>query len=154
MALKPSIRDREFDKFCGNPSGLTSVRVCGDPTAEPILVDIADEFDNGEALNIYGSASSVAASTLTTIVTYTVPAGKVLLLKEFEASGCNISEFTVFKDAAVIAFKRSYWCDFNVSFLFHGYKLIAGEVAILKAEHARPSVGNFEARIVGVLKDA
>ena len=125
-----------------------------DEVNECIRVCVISQDDIGSPLNIYGSVTSVASSTPTSIVSYLVPANKVFVLKEIEGSGCNISTFTVKKDSTDIANKRSYWCDFNVNFPFYNIEIQAGETIELIGEHLRPSTGDFEARIIGILKDA
>jgi len=113
---------------------------------------------SGEVTNTFGLVTSVAASTSTSVVSFTVPVGKEFFLQHIEASGTNIAQYDVFMDAARIARKRTFFGGaFNTEFFFvqtnnKGLKFIAGEKVELKVEHFRSMVGDFEGRIVGILE--
>lgn len=150
MALPCGIHKLENEKFveCPEDSGQVAVRVkvCDQ---DPVEV----EFPDPDYINTFDSVSSVASGSLVDVVTYTVPAGKLFKLSVIEASGCNVSEYTVDIDGNTEGFKRSYWSNFNVDFNFIGLKLSAGSIIKLKAEHNRPSTGDFEGKILGILED-
>jgi hypothetical protein len=148
--LPRNIRDREFDKFCELAVKKTAVRVCGDALADPIPIT----FAAGTVVSTYAEISSLAASTLTTIVSYTVPALKKFQMDQVQVSGCNVATYTVLEDATTISKKRSYWADFNQEFDFFGLEFAAGKVITVKVIHERTGPGDFEARITGALLNA
>lgn len=102
------------------------------------------------AKNIYNEITNLASGSLTTITTYTVPAGKSFRLMGIEASGSNIAEYTVTRNGANEAKKRSYFTDYNVEFDFKGTEFLAGEVIAVKVEHNRSMVSDHEANIIGI----
>lgn len=106
----------------------------------------------GTVVNTYGVASSVASSTPTTVVSYTVPVGKTLLINVIEFSGENIAKYEVDVDAAIEATRRTnFGSDLTGEFSFYRLGIAAGSVVRLIVEHPRPGVADFEGRITGVL---
>lgn len=108
-------------------------------------------------VNTYDTVSSVASSTITTIVSYTVPSSETFKLSRVEASGNNIASYQVEIDGVVQAFKRTYWgSGFNVNFNFmtaneDGLDVGQNIVIRLRVTHERTEVGDFEGRILGSL---
>lgn len=109
---------------------------------------------NGVSKNIYNEVSSVASSTTTSIVTYTVPLGKKATLNLVEFTGSNIGTYEVRVNGSNIAKKRTWFNgnmsgEFNFSsFPNHGIILSAGDIIRLRVTHDRPMVGDFEGRIL------
>jgi len=129
-----------------------AVRVC--LTDDQIPLEIIDNpsLPSGfTSISEFDSVTSVANSTLTDIVTFTVPVGKKLILDRVEVSGDNIAKFQVDIDASVNAVKRSYWCNFNQDFEWDRFELAAGSVIKVQVEQtSRPDTGDYEARIIGI----
>ncbi len=115
----------------------------------PIPVEVVDDGASGVVTNTYSTVTALAKDTEVTLVTYTVPMGKTFYLKEIEASGSNRAKYKVIVDSNDEAFKRTYNTLLNTSFLFYNFKVTAGKTITLRVEHNRPSVGDFEARIIG-----
>lgn len=109
------------------------------------------QSSNGELVNTYNSVSSVANQVLTTIVSYTVPVGKIGFLYRAEVSGSNIAEYELLINAAVEAKKRTYFgSSLNEEFEFgkgSGLELSAGDQVTVRTIHNRPMTGDFEGRI-------
>lgn len=113
----------------------------------------------GESLvNTYASISSVASSTTTTIVSYTVPALSTFYLLEAESSGNNIAIFELVIDGSVEGMWRTWFSteagktwNFRAG-LNRGFSIDAGKIILIRVTHTRPSVGDFEGRIYGILK--
>ena len=135
--------------------------------AESVLDVLKDIRDNGlsstagiqATTETYTEVTSVASATLTTVTTYTVPALKKFYLYFAACSGTNIAEWTVELNSVVIAKQRTYFGgDLNTVLNFgngnSGLELAAADVVRVRVEHNRPDVGDFNARIVGVLQDA
>ena len=157
MALDPNINTREFLKFKLTPNGgKHAVRICADGT-DPIPVTFDTTSDLISAVSTFGTASSVASSATAVVATYTVPVGKTFFLQRVEASGNNIATYSVEAAATEIAKKRT-WFGGNISpddFVFagpsvKGVEYAAGTTIELKVTNFRPSVGDFEGRILGV----
>ena len=128
------------------------LKVCAINTPEtPVPVEIVNV---GDVLNVYDTVTAVPSSTETTIVDYTIPVSKVFRLLFIEASGCNVSHYKAYLDVSEIASQRSYWSDFNVKMPFYDLELSAGDIVSMKVTHTRTSTGDYEARIIGILRDA
>lgn len=139
----------ENDPTSTPPSQRWKVRVTN-LSSEAVPVSLTPQ----DQINTYAEVSSVASATLTTIVSYTVPIGKIFYLNLAELSGSNIAEVFVTVNNVTIAKKRTYFTDYNAEFLFFGNAQAAGDVVAVKIEHNRALVGDFEARIIGGLVDA
>lgn len=114
---------------------------------------------SGVVLSLFAETLGVGSLTTATLLSYTVPALKVLYLTRIDVSGNNIAKYDVLLDAVVAARKRTWMgsplnesFDFNES-LARGVKLLAGQTLEVKVLHERPYVGDFEARLQGVLAD-
>ena len=102
--------------------------------------------------NIYNYVSSVPSSTLTSVVTYTVPALKKAYLIRIPFSGQNIAQYQVLKNASVIDNQWTYFGGnlsgtFDFSSQGFGLPLVAGDVISLKVTHVRSFVADFNGRI-------
>jgi hypothetical protein len=104
------------------------------------------------------SVTGVARSTVTTIGTYTVPVAMSFYLQCVEVGGSNIGQFEITVDGSLIARVRTW---FNGPFVHNvrfdgtgnlGKVFPPGSVITVTVTHPRPDAGDFEARIVGVLK--
>ena len=143
-----NIRDAEHDKFFKNTSNETVVRIGSGGV--PLGVTFTT---NGTVTNTY-SEINIAAANIATVVTYTVPAGKELLVDLVEFSGTNIANYEVQVSGVAIAKKRTWFGgDLSGQFLFN--KLLIDESTIfrLRVDNFRPSSADFEGRILGVLRD-
>ena len=152
MTMPCNIRDREHDKFKETAGGNTSVRTCIDTSGGPVEVEIT-EGGGGVRSNLFDSAVVVSGAT-SNIVSFTVPAGKELELELIEFSGSNIATYEVEINGSVEA-KRRTWFNGTLSGEFIFNKLLVDENLIirLRVENFRPSSGDFEGRILGVLSD-
>jgi len=151
-----SLQDAQRNSYRDAGPGLTKQAVNVENTElNPVPVYIVPSA-TAVTTNIYSSVSSVASSSPTTIVSYTVPVGKKFLLQLIEGSGENISVFDVKLNAVPMARKRTYFgAEMNVDFLFaSGLELSAGDVLILSVEHSRPFTSDYEGRILGIEDDA
>src|SRR6266853_3983508 len=95
----------------------------------------------------YNEIISVGASTLTTIVSFTATA--LSKLKKVDASGTNISKYSIIVNSSIIDTKRTmFGTSLNVAFDFDdGYPLSMGDQVFLKVIHERPFLGDFNGRI-------
>lgn len=159
MTLPCSRSDREYQRFRDAGVGKTCVAVCGDDGG-PVEVTIVGAGASGTAINTYGTAASVASSATVTVVSFTVPVGKVFLLERVEFAGENIANYEVQVDGSPIAKKRTWFGgDISGEFMFDSPsgappRYTAGQVIRLRIENFRPSTADFEARIQGVELDA
>lgn len=106
----------------------------------------------GELKSVYNEISSVVSGVLTTIQTYTAPAGKTTYLQKAEVSGTNIAEYTILVNATIEDKKRTYFGgDLNAMFKFietgTGLPLAVGDTVTTKVIHNRPNSGDFNSRI-------
>lgn len=103
--------------------------------------------------SVFGSISSVSNGILTTILTYTVPVGKTDYLSLIEVSGDNMAQFEIYINGILNARKRTSLMEFNEQFDFYvdseiGLSLNSGTILQIMVIQNRPSLGNYEARIV------
>lgn len=108
-------------------------------------------FTAGTPFVEYGSVSSVANGISTTVLSYTVPAGKTLLLSKVEVSGCNVAEYSVTINAVTKGVRRTYWGNFNADFEYNDLSVATGLVVLIKVIHNRPLAGDFDATLIGAL---
>jgi hypothetical protein len=103
-------------------------------------------------MNETASVSSVASSTNTNLITYTVPSAKTLYLNVVEVSGTNIAKFTVKIDDTIEGLRRTFYGNLNEDFNFHGLKLTAGQVLKVEVFHQNSVAGDFDVRLTGDLQ--
>lgn len=129
-----AIHDSQGDELAINPDGSINVNIT--------------QSNPGVLKNVYNEVSAVAASTLTTITTYTVPLGKTGLLVLVESSGTNIAEFSVEINSTVQAKRRTYYgSNLDTVFEFNNLPLAAGDIILARVKHFRPDFGDFNSRI-------
>lgn len=121
---------------------------------------LADDLPGGlpeQVMSEYQENLDVSANTPTDIFTYTVPAGKQLLLNRIAFGGDNIAYYVlrfdgVTKDKYETYFSGPMGSVFDFSSLPRkGFPLAAGVVVTVEATHYRPYAGAFHARLQGVL---
>ena len=149
MAIdKCSYRDREMQKFIESQAtpGKAAVEVVvGNVSAIPVT------FTQGVPFVEYADISSLASGSLTTILSYTVPVGKTLLMEKVEVSGCNIATYVVDIDGTDKGKRRTYFGDFNADFEYKGLEVATGLVVRVRVIHSRPTAGDFDASLIGSL---
>ena len=123
-----------------NPDGSINVKVTG------ITVTTLD------LKSVYGSISSLASSTLTSVHTYTVPIGKTAKFQKASFSGTNIATYTLLiKTILEDTYRTHHGAGLNGEFMVtdgqSGIPLTAGDTIEVKVIHARPMAGDFNARI-------
>ena len=139
-------------------TGKKCVRVCITDDQVPLSVTFSP-FSNAsfDSLNQYGEVTSIAISTETDVLSYTVPASKKVAIANIDASGDNIAAFRVKLNGSTIAKKRTAISGSpNVEFTFENYELAAGDVIKVTVENCSLTLdtGDFEARINGFIGDA
>ena len=117
-----------------------------------INVNVNNVTAQGSNKIVYNEVTSVAAATLTTILTYTVPSVTTASLQQVMVSGTNIATFEVYINAVKISKKRTYFQNLNEEFIYavtsnNGYSVTTGDVIQIKVEHNRPNLGDFEATV-------
>lgn len=107
--------------------------------------------------SMFADLTDVASGIDSTIIDYTVPSGNVFYLSKVEFGGSNIAEYELLIDAVASARKRTNFgaplsdqFDFMTSANI-GIRLESGQNIKVNVNHQRPSSGDFEARILGVL---
>lgn len=153
MAVLGSSRDNEFNNFVLDSDTEVARRVLVKNSAsQPIPVYIQDGPADS-VVNVYSTVSSVSSATLTTVVSYTVPAGMTLNLKQAQFTGSNIATYSFLIDSTEEAKHRTWFGgDLSGSLDFFNLEIGAASVVELKVIHARPFTGDFEARFVGFLE--
>jgi hypothetical protein len=152
MSLPHDIKQREYQKFGLTDLGQTAVRVLTFPGDD-------QEPENYEALNIYDEALLVPNGSEQVIASYAVPAGKTFFMALAEAFGSNVATFRVDIDGQTVAKGRTWFNGgLGVNFSFNdsrglGLKVDGGKTIEVMGVHSRPNPGDFEARILGVLKN-
>lgn len=101
---------------------------------------------NPTATQVYNEITNVAIGMETTILSYTV-LGSSALLEGISASGQNIGEIRVYKNAAVIDKQYLYYTGFNLSFIFKNIGLANGDVISVSGINNGEDICNFNAKI-------
>lgn len=107
---------------------------------------------NKTLINEYNEVNSVPNSTLTNLVTYTVPLASTAILERVSISGENIATYQVSINGTVIDTRRTFWGTLNEYFNFtspdvFGTALNAGDVVLVTVIHFRPDLASFEGRL-------
>ena len=150
MALPRTIEDREYQAFkeCnGNPAKRVSV--CQE-AGESIKVDIGL---SGVGFHEYDEAPSVLGSASATIVSYTVPLGKVLILRRVDFSGDNRGIYELKLNTTTFMKRRTYYTKFDGKMEFEDQEFAAGDILDLVVENRSTMTGDFNATLQGSLKD-
>lgn len=145
-------------------SGSVSVSDIGSDATSVVYSLQADTWKinaavpTNDAVSIFNSVSAVTSSTLTSVVTYTVPPLKKSYLIRVPFSGQNVAQYQLFKNASVIDNQWTYFGGnlsggFDFSSQDFGLPLVAGDVISLKVTHVRPFVADFNGRIFYIEMD-
>jgi len=101
----------------------------------------------------YNAVSSVAASVLTNVLTYTVPTSTNWHLTRVEFGGLNIARYWLYFDTSEVA-QHVTWFNGGMTGLWDfsstiggGLQVATGTVIRVKVEHGRPFTADFFARI-------
>jgi hypothetical protein len=110
-------------------------------------VNVVSITNLATTINTYAEVTALAASSLTTVVSYTATAN--CRLKKVETSGTNIATYTVVIDSSTVDKKRTYFGNsLNAEFNFaEGLQVNSGQTVYVRVIHERPNVGDFNARI-------
>lgn len=109
---------------------------------------------SGSVVNIFNQTTGVISGSETVIVSYTVPILKALSLNLCQFSGNNIALFNIYQDTTLIAtYRTMFGTSLTGELNFSGLTFAAGTMIIIKVLQNRPSSGDFEGRIIGVLND-
>jgi hypothetical protein len=142
-----NVNELDVQKYTLKNGFVVVKTVVRNDASDPIPVT----FDVGDPFNLYGSISSLAKSTETNIINYTVPVGKTLFLNGVNCSGENIAVYRVVIDGQEQEKSRSWWSNFNVDMSFNRFEVAAGESVQVKVIHESNEVGDFNAKIQGFL---
>lgn len=132
----------------------------GNKPDEPMPVYVVDAVATSNVvINQFNAISAVASGSETQIVSYTIPPAKKFIISLVQFSGENIAKFNFYVDGVLSATARTmFGSDLTGELRFDspnglGLELVAGQIISLKVLHPRPSVADFEGRILGALKD-
>lgn len=102
--------------------------------------------ESGPTTLVYNEVSSVPLATETTIVSYTVT-GTAAQLLAISASGQNIGEIRIYKNADVIDKQYLTWTAFNLDFNFRNIDFATGDVVSVKGINDGQDLCSFNAKI-------
>jgi len=125
-----------------NPDGSINANVTIVPNSPKVIKQV------------FNTVTSVSSSILTTILSYTVPIGKTDFLGKIQVSGTNIAQYDVYLNSILFSRQRTYFGgSLNALFDYDfeqesGYQLNAGDNIQVKVIHTRPTLGDFEARLL------
>jgi len=158
VTLPASDRDREYQKFRDTVSG-PAVAVVADSLPLPSgaateakqddIITAINNISNANGFLTSAIISSVASSTETTIVTYTVPLLGTFNLNKVHASGTADGLFRLKKNAVTIATRRNNWTERNITFDYGSLFFSASDVITLTVVHNELAVQDFSGEIYG-----
>ncbi len=151
-----SIEDREFEAFEEISGRIYKAAVVFPPGGGTTFNVSLTESDTEVVVNYPDEIFAVPSATESTILTVTVPVGFNIFLQFVEVDGTNIADYRVYRDASILGKKRTWWTSLTdkldfVDSKMRGLKILENEVITVKVEHSRPIVGDFRARLVGVM---
>lgn len=104
-------------------------------------------------INTYNQVLSVPSGSPVDIITYIVPSLGNVFIQRVSVSGENIARFDVLINGSPLDTRRTYFGgNLNEYFDFIGgsalgQKLTSGDIIVVRVEHNRDSLANFEARL-------
>lgn len=135
----------------------------GNTAAEPVYITATDPIPITTVpgaynqVSMYAEVLAVPSSMLTTIQTYIVPMGQTFYFERCNVSGENIARYTLKVGATTIDSAYTWFAE-GLSYTFNfasqmttGYPITGGSTFSISVLHLRPMVGDFNARIQGVL---
>lgn len=106
----------------------------------------------GIPVNEFNQVSSVVANALTDVLTYTVPSPYKGILYRIEVGGNNVATYELYINGNIEGRIRT-WFGTSLTQVMEfssgasGFELNTGDVVKIRVIHARPYVGDFEARL-------
>ncbi len=119
----------------------------------PLEVEVTG-IPGAPVANTYNEVTLVPSNTLTTVASYTVPAGKTFYCAGFTAGGDVNAWFKLFINGIAVLSARSTTAQQTVeaSFLNANESALAGQTVQIKVTHyASGILAEFEGTILGVL---
>ena len=103
-----------------------------------------------------GEATDITAGADNDVVSYTVPAGKVLTISGWESSGPAHATFKFVKDSSIVSQKRNSVAEPNVGTMIkNGLEMPAGTVVkIVVNHHQSGKQASFFGTLYGTERDA
>lgn len=147
--LKIAHEDLEQSNFKLTPSNKVARRVSNDQD-NPLYVQSVADVPTGDDVYAFDEELAVLENTPTSLVSYTVPVGKVFYLDAITCSGENYAKFKVSINGQVNKVGRIDWgTGFNVFFKYNSYKMLAGQVVEVEVENCSDGSADFEGTIEG-----
>lgn len=101
--------------------------------------------------NIYNEVLSLASGATVSLVSYTVPAGKQMILERIRVSGDNIAKYFVYLNGNKFDAARTEYTSLNADMEYFssekGYTLNAGDQVVVTVYNFRPDSADFSGRI-------
>jgi hypothetical protein len=106
---------------------------------------------------VFDERLAVAAGVTADVLTYPIPVGSSIVLVRVEFTGSNIGTYRLYFDSNLTAAYRTWFngpmsgdWDFSCPQL-GGLRVQGGTVIRVKVLHNRPYVGDFHARLEGIV---
>lgn len=156
--ISPLMMDRS--EAIGNSLDVDSRRALHTLIKNTNPIPVTTDPTANAAISVFQTAAAVANGVSTSVLTYTVPAGKILQLSAIQLEGDNVAAFTISQNATPIARARFGWTTYMITIPFEAtptaaLNLAAGiTVGVTVLQESRKTAGNYSARLIGVLIDA
>jgi len=119
--------------------------------SNPIPIDT----EPGTSTIKYGELLALPKNSAANLLTYTVPASKILVIDQVIVDGDNVANYKVYLDGAKEADVSTYWTNFEAKIPFGKVELMAGKQVGVVAQHdSINGAGDFQGRLIGRLIDA
>jgi len=152
---RPTVANEDLEqaKFLKTILDKIAVRI-GNEAGSPLYTQQVTAGDIGEDVFTFNEDAAIELNDPTTLVSYTVPDGKVFYLDHIEASGESYGKFTAKINGSLNKVKRSSWGDgFNVEFNYNSFKVTAGQVILLEVNNCGEDTAPYEGTIEGRLSN-
>jgi len=154
MTIPKSIDDREYKKFRESQKlpGFTKVAVDVENSAsDAIPVFFSPLLQDGQTqLTEYNEQLSVAGNSQVTLLTYITQPDQSVIIQSINASGDNVSIYTLELNEVIIEKKRSSLTSYNVTFNSQ-LQLNEGDKLQVKVLNIRAIAANYNASIKGII---
>lgn len=160
MNLQGSLQDLDRSSFALDIDSNVARRVIDKDThnkLDDVITALGGSPGVTDDINIFVETTAIASGSETTLVSYTVPALKNFFLALVNVNGTNIATYNIYKNGTKVAKAVTFFGVLNSTVNFagaaYGLKFVAADLLEVKVIHNRPSAGDFDARVNGVLQD-
>lgn len=122
-------------------------------TSGSLNVNVTGTAPGGAPILVYGEVDSIVIGASSTVLTYTVPAGKTLTLGKISVSSSSVSTFELDINGTTSGLIRiAYGANYNQVFDYTGYSVPTGTIILIKGTNfSQNDLATFNTTLIGSL---